>query len=301
MEELCEGTSVFRSESNPPVGAVAAARRTSIIVELKRVRQGGTLPPRPSWKRTRISSDDTDRPSAGCGDSGRRNRRSSSQFLPSVAGAQRSAPGKEAAVPFSVGETLTYDVSWSSFLVAGTATVRVVEKKPSVNSSAYYIVVEGRPVPLVARLYKLYYKMDTLLDSVTLLSQRGSLYSEEGGSRTLARPGSIGQRAGRSTNGNRKRRRRLITPSLPGTQDGLAVLYALRGRAFKTGESFSIPVADGGALYTVQVQVGALEPVQVPAGQFTAWNMKVGITDAQNQPVWKNNEVWISNDARRLP
>jgi hypothetical protein len=29
--------------------------------------------------------------------------------------------------------------------------------------------------------------------------------------------------------------------------------------------------------------------------------MKVGITDAQGQPVWKNNEVWISNDARRLP
>jgi hypothetical protein len=29
--------------------------------------------------------------------------------------------------------------------------------------------------------------------------------------------------------------------------------------------------------------------------------MKVGITDSKNQPVWRNNEVWISNDTRRLP
>ena len=224
-----------------------------------------------------------------------------SLFLPSTAGAQRAASRREATVPFGVGETLTYDVSWSSFLVAGTATVRVVEKKPSLNSTAYSIVVEGRPVPLVARLYSLYYKMDTLLDSVTLLSQRGSLYSEEGTGRTLG-----------TTRFDRDARRafyewqqetteKVDYPIPEGTQDGLAVLYTLRGRGLKTGEQFSVPVADGGSLYTIHVQVGALEPVRTPAGQFSAWNMKVGIIDAQSQPVWKNNEIWISNDARRLP
>src|SRR6266568_2197071 len=84
------------------------------------------------------------------------------------------------AVPFKVGETLTYDVSWSTFLTAGTAVLTVQEKKPSYNSTAYYIVAEGRPTPLLAKLYSLYYKMDTLLDSFTLLPHRGSVYSEEG-------------------------------------------------------------------------------------------------------------------------
>jgi hypothetical protein len=212
----------------------------------------------------------------------------------------RPAP-REAAVPFRVGETLSYDVSWSSFVVAGTATVRVTEKRPSYGSTAYYIVVEGRPVPLVARLYNLFYKMDTLLDSVTLLSQRGSLYSEEGGSHALG--------VTRFDRGLRRafferQAETLETSDLqipPGTQDGLAVLYALRGRTFKSGERFSVPIADGGSLYSVQVAVGALEPVGVPAGRFSAWNLKVGITDAQGQPVWRNNEVWIANDARRLP
>ena len=66
----------------------------------------------------------------------------------------RPAPptaAREAAVPFRVGEALTFDVSWSQFITAGTATTRVVEKKPSSGSTAYAIVADGRPVPLVAR------------------------------------------------------------------------------------------------------------------------------------------------------
>src|SRR6185295_10975987 len=74
------------------------------------------------------------------------------------------APRVERAVPFHVGETLTYDVSWSAYVTAGTAVATVKEKKPSFNSTAYYIVAEGRPTPLVAKLYSLYYKLDTLLD-----------------------------------------------------------------------------------------------------------------------------------------
>jgi hypothetical protein len=226
-------------------------------------------------------------------------------FAPAVVSSssagQRAVPRADAAVPFAVGETLTYDVSWSSFLVAGTATARVSEKKPSFSSTAYSIGVDGRPVPLVAKLYNLYYKMETLLDSVSLLSQQGTLYSEEGSKRTTGT--TRFDRAAQKVFYERRQEtvQGIDYPMPAGTQDGLAVLYALRGRAFKAGERFSVSVADSGALYTIQVTVDSLQPVKVPAGQFTAWNMKIGITNAQNQPVWRNNEVWISNDARRLP
>jgi hypothetical protein len=217
------------------------------------------------------------------------------------ASAQRATARREPAVPFAVAETLTYEVSWSSVLVAGTATARVVEKKPSFSSTAYYVVAEGRPVPLLQKLYNLYYKMDSLVDSVTLLSQRGSLYSEEGATHKLG-----------ATNFDRGARRahyELQTDKLErtdfaiptGAQDGLAALYTLRGRAFKEGEAFEISVADSGALYSVPVHVGALEAVKVAAGEFSAWPLKAEILDAQKQPVWKNIAVWISNDSRRLP
>src|SRR5262245_10570705 len=63
------------------------------------------------------------------------------------------APAREAQVPFRVGETLSFDVSWSQFITAGTATTRVVDKKPWSGSTAYAISADGRPVPLVARFY----------------------------------------------------------------------------------------------------------------------------------------------------
>ena len=87
------------------------------------------------------------------------------------------SPAREAEVPFRVGETLTYDVSWSQFITAGTAVTRVVDKKPSGGSTAYGIVADGRPLPLVARFYPLYYKMESLVDSFSILSMESSLYS----------------------------------------------------------------------------------------------------------------------------
>src|SRR5687768_10951071 len=71
----------------------------------------------------------------------------------------------ERPVPFRVGETLVYDVSWSTFVTAGTVTMTVKEKKPSYGSTAYYIVAEAAPTALLSRIYTLYYKADTLLDA----------------------------------------------------------------------------------------------------------------------------------------
>ena len=76
----------------------------------------------------------------------------------------RKPAAVERGVPFAVGETLEYDVSWSSYLTAGTATLSVRAKKPSYDSVAYYVVAEGQATGLVAALYPAYYKADTLLD-----------------------------------------------------------------------------------------------------------------------------------------
>jgi hypothetical protein len=217
---------------------------------------------------------------------------------PVMLDAQRTAAApREASVPFKVGETLSYDVSWSAVLVAGNATARVVENK----GDAYALVVEGRPVPMLARLYNLYYRMESLLDSGTLLSQRGVLYSEEGSDKTTGttRFDRSSRRAyyERQAEGTAK----TDLPIPAGTQDGLAAFYAIRAHAFKPGERFALPVADSGSMYSVQIDVAQPESVRVPLGELNAWKLTVGITDAQSQPVWKNIVLWISNDARRLP
>ena len=87
----------------------------------------------------------------------------------------------------------------------------------------------------------------------------------------------------------------------PGIQDGLALLYAIRARALRAGDRFSVPVADDGSLYRVDVETAPQERIRVPLGTIEAWPLRIAILNDQRQPVGNNIAIWISTDARRLP
>lgn len=208
---------------------------------------------------------------------------------------------RERSVPFKVGETLTFDVSWSSYLTAGTAVTTVKEKKPSYNSTAYYVVAEGRPTPLLSKLYSLYYKVDTLIDAYTLLPQRGSVYSEEGARHRF-----------RTTTFDRKANKVFFEyqagttvkdsfPTSPVTQDALSAIYVLRAVPFKAGDKMTMPVSDDGINYKGQFEIGASERVRTGLGDLSASRIKLTLFDDKNKPVGRNLALWISDDARRLP
>ncbi len=207
----------------------------------------------------------------------------------------------ERAVPFQPGEALTYDVSWSSYLTAGTATVTVKEKKPSFGSTAYYIVAEGRPTPLLAKLYTLYYKADTLLDASSLLPQRGSVYSEEGKRHRLkvTRFDQAARKAEFELQTDKVMKKELPLP--PYAQDALSAIYVLRAIPLKTGGTMTMPVIDSGRAYKVRVVVGARETVRSGIGSMAAWRVTPTILADGGRPGGPNMALWISDDARRLP
>jgi Protein of unknown function (DUF3108) len=214
--------------------------------------------------------------------------------------AAASAPKKEMAVPFKAGETLEYDIGWSSFVTAGTATVSVKEKKPSYDSTAYYIVAEGRPTSLVSKLYTLYYKADTLLDAYSLLPQRGSLYSEEG-KRHRTKITTFNQGLKKASYEVQTRTVVKKDFAIPGfTQDALSAIYVLRSIPFKAGEKFNMPVSDNGNIYKVQMQVGASEPVKTGLGTINGFRITPVITGPDKDSP-RGLALWISDDARRLP
>ena len=178
-------------------------------------------------------------------------------------------------MPFKVGETLEYDVGWSSYLTAGTATLSVREKKPSYGSVAYYVVAEGRATGVVAALYHAYYKADTLLDVYSLLPQRGSIYGEEGRHRRLRvdalRPGQA-DRAVRGHAGPGAGRSRF---ALPGpTHDALSAVLALRMLRLQQGLSVTIPVSDGGRVFSVRATVRGRERLSTRLGDMMAWRIE---------------------------
>jgi hypothetical protein len=213
----------------------------------------------------------------------------------------KPAPRSEQRVPFAAGETLSYDVSWSSYLTAGTATTTVLEKKPSFNSTAYYIVAEGRPTPLLSKLYSVYYKLDTLLDSFTLLPQRGTVYSEEGKRHRF-----------KTTQFDRAAKKVLFEykadttvksdfATSAVTQDALSAIYVLRAIPLKPGEKMTMPISDNGKNYKVQFDAGASEKVRTPRGDQAALKIRLSVFDDKATSVGKNVFIWISEDERRLP
>lgn len=211
----------------------------------------------------------------------------------------RAAPRTELPVPFKPGETLGYDISWSTFLTAGTATVTVKEKRPSFGSTAYYIVAEGRPTPLVSRLYTLYYKIDTLLDAYNLLPQRGSLYSEEGKRRRTKVLRFTGQKAEYEYTTSTSTKK--VIPLPPHAQDALSAIYVVRAIPLQLGGKMTMPIVDSGKIYKVTLTVAGKELVKTGIGTLSAWKITPTIVSAGSDSPGRGFALWVSDDARRLP
>jgi hypothetical protein len=214
---------------------------------------------------------------------------------------QRPAARSERPVPFAPGEELSYDVSWSTFVTAGVATLSVKEKKPSNGSTAYYVVAEGRPTPLLSKLYHLYYKADTLLDSYSLLPQRGSIYSEEGGRHRL-KTTSFNQDARKAVfemQTSTTMKKDLALP--PYTQDALSAILVLRAVPLAPGAKITMPVADSGNVLKVQITAAGRESVRTGLGAIDAVRISPVILDEHGAHAGRAMSLWISDDARRLP
>lgn len=216
--------------------------------------------------------------------------------------APRRATPVERAVPFAAGETLTYDVAWSEVLTAGTATTTVRARRPVDGTIAYEIAAEGRPMPLLANLYRLAYSVDATLDAYTLLPLRGAVRSEEGRrTRTKTTTFDRGTRtATYSVVTATETSTRLAVP--PATVDALSAFYLLRSIAPRPGGRLDLSVTDSGALYTLAATVDGRDTVDTGIGRLPAWRVTPRILDAKGAPaISRRVTLWISDDARRLP
>lgn len=219
-----------------------------------------------------------------------------------VISATPSAQG-ERPVPFKVGEVLTFDVSWTTFLTAGTATMSVKERRPAgPGRNSYYLIAEGRPSAMLGKLYSLYYKAESMLDTRTLLPSLATIYSDEGGRKrykttTFRGNGAVDYEVKTSTTAT-------STIKVPSTaQDPLGAIYILRSLPLKAGmtTTIPIPIVDSGKAYTMRVRVGGLENVKSGLGTQQALKLTMSISDAAGKPEGGGFTLWLSDDARRLP
>jgi len=213
---------------------------------------------------------------------------------------QGQTPG-DFAVPFHVGEVLTYDVAWSTYLTAGTATLTVKERRPIGRGAfAYDLIGEGKPSAFLDKLYHLYYKAESLLDTKALQPSLFTVYSDERGRTKLRTMRFLSSTSIEYEPKASAPREKYTIPAL--AQDPLSAIYVMRAISLKAGQVLTMPVVDGGDVYNAKWQIAGPETVATGVGPISAWRLTPTLTDAKGKPITNRRvTLWMSNDARKLP
>ena len=223
-------------------------------------------------------------------------------FVPRIVVAKKQAI--DSSLPriqaFKTGERLTYEISWSKIITAGTAVMEVKEEKLPNGKTVLRFIATSHSVGAVEAVYPVNDVVQSVFDPQAMQSLSFSL-SE--------------------SHGKKKRRRALVfdhaartvvstlnddpptTMAIPDqVQDALSSLYELRTREeFIVGKAHSIAVHDSGKTWSVEVLTLGREKVKTPAGEFDTIKVK---TFPRYEGVFMNKGeifIWLTDDSRKIP
>lgn len=219
-----------------------------------------------------------------------------------LAAAVSAAPPAAVMVPsriqaFQSGESLTYDVSWSKAVKAGTAVMEVQGEQLPSGKDVFRFIVTSRTVGAVGRFYPLGDTVQSVFDPRLLQSLSYRLDAKHG-------------KRSRRLEVTFDHARRSVTSRLNGdppkslnvpdrVQDSLSALYYLRTLDdFVVGRPIVIEVFDGSRNRSIEVQTLGREKVKTPAGEFAT--IKVTATRGI---FLGDGEVffWLTDDSRKIP
>jgi Protein of unknown function (DUF3108) len=223
-------------------------------------------------------------------------------LVPQVFSAEeRSSAVIPAPTPaFMLGETLTYRISWSNIVTAGTAVMEVVGDKMPSGRKVLRFIASTHSVGVVDAVYPVNDRVESIFDPQIMQSLSFSL-SENHGKRTRRRSLTF-DHTGRTVVSrlNNDPPQTLTIPDP--VQDALSSLFYLRTRKdFTIGRTHVIEVHDSGKNWSVEVQTLAREKVKTPAGEFDTIKVK---TFPKYEGVFMNKGeifIWLTDDSRKIP
>jgi hypothetical protein len=201
---------------------------------------------------------------------------------------------------FRLGETLTYEISWSNIVTAGTAVMEVKEEKLPNGRMAFSFIATSRSVGVVDKVYPVNDRVQSIFDPQIMQSLSFNL-SESHGKRKKHR-GLVFDHADRTVVStlNNDPPRTLTIPDP--VQDALSSLFYLRTiEDFTIGTIHVIPVHDSGKNWSVEIFTLGREKVKTPAGEFNTIKVK---TFPKYEGVFMNKGeifIWLTDDSRKIP
>jgi Protein of unknown function (DUF3108) len=201
----------------------------------------------------------------------------------------------DAPMPFHVGESLNYRVSWTAFADAADFQLSVVERRNLFGWGTWHFRASAHTVGPVRSLFEIDDQFDSYTDAVSLASRQYEVYLSELGRKQnqvihMVAAGETARTSGPSV------------AVLPGTRDPLGALYVLRGVDWKTTPEVRAPVYDGHDVYEIRAKLESpAETISIAAGKFSCSRISIAVFQNQKQVSGISFFIWFANDSARAP
>jgi hypothetical protein len=205
------------------------------------------------------------------------------------------APAAFKALPFTAGETLSYNVDWNNYVAAARMEITVAAQGKFFGKEAIHLTASVRTVGIVrALLAAVDSQSESYVDPKTVLPFRAERNNDVNG-KTTKQLVTFDRAKKTATAGERS------IPIGLETGDALALLYRLRAMRLEDGATFTLDGFEGEKRIEVQASVEGRESVTTPAGSFET--LRVACVPVENgQPNEASRfDMWFSDDTARVP
>lgn len=205
------------------------------------------------------------------------------------------AAGACFGAPFNAGEKLTFSVSWSNIVKAGTATLGVPGVKVFNGRKVYHIISTASSGPQVSAFFYTRDRIDIYLDAVTYTIWKSEKHLVEGKYKN--------DEVVYFNPPNRTATRGVTTMrTLPEPRDALGGFYYVRTLDLPVGAAITVNYADGKIAKPIVVKVLRKEQVTVPAGTFDTIVIEPVLEETegifkQEGRIW----IWVTDDEKKIP
>ncbi len=206
-------------------------------------------------------------------------------------------PGIRALQP---GERLTYDVSWSRLLSAGTAVMEIKSETLPGGRPGLLFVTTGSSKGAVNKIFPVNDTVRSTFDPQIMKSLSYSIRQSHGKKKMRRDVVFDHPRKKVISTQNDDAPKTLDIPEQ--VQDALSSLYYLRTiDEFTIGKVITVNVFDSNKNWSIEVLTLGRETVKTPAGEFAAIKVK---THPLYEGVFLNKGevfIWLTDDSRKVP
>ena len=196
-------------------------------------------------------------------------------------------------IPFQVGETLFYDVSYNLF-IAGQAKLQVAGIDSVEGSPAYHIIFTVKSNPLLDRLYKIRDRIDTWLDPKELFTLK---YKKKIREQYWRKEFSAAANYDDSVVVTSDTTLVLNGP----LRDPYSLFYYLRTIPLSAGDEIPITTFDDNHFTDLKLMVQHKDKIHVPAGQFDCVVVEPVKEKGSKFKSKGDMTLWFSDDERKIP